>query len=107
MDYSKRWSLIKSGFSRQLKLDETISASRRSKRERGIWQRRFWEHKIRNDHDFENHMNYIHYNPVKHGYVAKPSDWQLSTIHQYIESGILDVNWGSGTIDVITGDFGE
>jgi putative transposase len=70
-DYSKRWQLIKAGFSRGIKNDEYISASRKLKGERGIWQRRYWEHLIRDDADYENHVNYIHFNPVKHGYVNR------------------------------------
>ena len=73
-DYSTRWSLIKAGFSRLLPKDERISPSRKTKGERGIWQRRFWEHAIRDEQDFENHLNYIHYNPVKHGYVESAVD---------------------------------
>lgn len=71
-DYPMRWSLIKSGFSRGLEKTEFIRASRVSKRERGIWQRRYWEHQIRDELDFEKHADYIHYNPVKHGYVKRP-----------------------------------
>ena len=64
--------------------------------ERGIWQRRFWEHRIRDEYDYESHVNYIHYNPVKHGYVARPNEWQYSSLHRYIAEGILPVNWTSG-----------
>ncbi|MFC3908740.1 transposase [Legionella dresdenensis] len=105
-DYSRRLSLIKGTFSRQLKTHEPISLSRQKKRERGIWQRRFWEHMIRNLIDYENHVNYIHYNPVKHGYVSKPSDWQYSSIHRFINKGILTPNWGSG-VEVEMGKYGE
>ncbi|NOY67074.1 MAG: transposase [Gammaproteobacteria bacterium] len=93
-DYAKRWMLIKSGFSRQLPKNEPINKSRRSKGERGIWQRRYWEHLIRNDVDYENHINYIHYNPVKHGHVKQANDWPYSSIHNYISRGILNKNWG-------------
>ncbi len=92
-DFSTRWMLIKTGFSRQLPKLEKINVSRKSKGERGIWQRRYWEHVIRNDMDFEKHINYIHYNPVKHGYVLRAIDWPFSTIHEYIRKGILDENW--------------
>lgn len=93
-DYSKRWRLIKYYFSHQLKnQDEYISPSREKKQERGIWQRRFWEHKIRNQQDYNNHINYIHYNPIKHGYVQKVKNWRYSSFHKYVELGILDVDW--------------
>ncbi len=94
-DYSKRWRLIKYYFSHQLKIteDEYIPPSRQKKQERGIWQRRFWEHQIRSEEDYNNHVNYIHYNPLKHGYVQKAKDWQYSSFHKYVEQGILDIEW--------------
>ena len=64
------------------------------KGERGIWHRRFWEHLIRDDQDYEHHVNYIHYNPVKHCYVKLAADWQYSSIHRYIKLGILNEQWG-------------
>jgi len=93
-DYSLRWSLIKSHFSRSIPKHEFINQSRKEKRERGLWQRRFWEHQIRDDIDLENHVNYIHFNPVKHCYVKSPSEWKYSSIHRYIRKGILVPNWG-------------
>ncbi|WP_333876663.1 REP-associated tyrosine transposase, partial [Methylobacter sp.] len=81
-DYPMRWSLIKSSFSRGLEKTESIRASRVKKRERGIWQRRYWEHQIRDECDFEKHVDYIHYNPVKHGYAKRPIDWPFSTLHR-------------------------
>jgi putative transposase len=92
-NYSQRLNLIKGNFSRSFEAFEKISINRKKKRERGIWQRRFWEHLIRNEEDYQKHVNYIHYNPVKHGYVKNPSDWQYSSIHQYIASGTLTSNW--------------
>jgi putative transposase len=74
-DYATRWALIKAGFSRKLPKIERISGSRSSKGERGIWQRRYWEHQIRDEIDFARHVDYIDYNPVKHGYVKSPCDW--------------------------------
>jgi putative transposase len=105
-NFAKRWSLIKAGFSRQLPKREAIGQSRKSKGERGIWQRRYWEHLIRDEKDFEKHVNYIHYNPVKHGYVKQPKDWKYSTIHKYIEKGILKSDWGYKTNNDET-SFGE
>lgn len=92
-NYSLRWSMIKSLFSKQIIFSEPISAARIKKRERGIWQRRFWEHLIRDEADLENHVNYIHFNPVKHGYVNNPIDWKFSSIHSYIQKGIIPYNW--------------
>jgi putative transposase len=73
-DYPTRWALIKAGFSRKLPKTECINASRNKKGERGIWQRRYWEHLIRDENDLARHVDYIHYNPVKHGYVNSPCD---------------------------------
>lgn len=92
-DFANRWMLIKSGFSRQLPKRERINDSRKSKGERGIWQRRYWEHLVRDELDFERHVDYIHHNPVKHGYVDQAVDWPYSTIHEYIMKGILVKNW--------------
>jgi putative transposase len=94
-DYPMRWSLIKSGFSRGLDKTEFIRASRFKKRERGIWQRRYWEHQIKDEWDFEKHADYIHYNPVKHDYVKRPADWPFSTFHRYVQTGVLPEHWGS------------
>ena len=106
-DYSIRWALIKSGFSRHLPKIERINKSRKIKGERGIWQRRYWEHLIRDELDYASHVDYIHYNPVKHQYVDYAVDWPYSTIHDYISQGNLSNDWGGG-IDEIPGmQFGE
>lgn len=104
--YAERLGFIKSAFSRQIKPTELISASRKSKRERGIWQRRFWEHVIRDARDYACHMDYIHYNPVKHGYVKSPSAWPYSSLHRYIDLGILPRDWGGSDV-FIDPTFGE
>ena len=107
-DYATRWMLIKGGFSRLLPKGEWRNQSRRARQERGIWQRRYWEHLIRDDRDFEGKINYIHYNPVKHGYVSRPADWPFSSIHQYIREGLLPPDWGcNGIPDDFEGEFGE
>ena len=99
-DFSTRWRLIKSWFSRRCRFQdrEQVSNSRRSKKEKAIWQRRFWEHLIRNEHDFNNHVNYIHYNPVKHGLVLSPKDWQYSSFHRYVQRGVYNIDWGGSSI---------
>ena len=93
-DYSTRWMLIKSAFSRQIQKNETIRPSRQRQGERGIWQRRYWEHTIRDEKDWQRHFDYIHYNPVKHGWVAKAVDWQYSSFHRYVRLGWLSPDWG-------------
>ncbi|MFP6848450.1 MAG: transposase [Pseudomonas sp.] len=104
-DYSQRWALIKSGFSRTLPAATTISVSKSRKREKGIWQRRFWEHCIRDDADLERHVDYIHHNPVKHGLVKQAMDWPYSSFHRDVQRGVLPLAWGGK--DEREGDFGE
>ena len=99
LNYSMRWSLIKMGFSRRLNAGEPVRLSRKTKRERGIWQRRYWEHQIRDEADLAQHVDYIHYNPVKHGLVARPVDWPYSTLRAYIERGIVAPDWGGDAAD--------
>jgi putative transposase len=106
-DFSTRWMLIKQSFSRQVVKKEPCPASRTKKGERGIWQRRFWEYCIRNDRDYSRHVEYIHYNPVKHGYVQRASDWQFSSINRYIASGIVEQDWGIGPDATLGKDYGE
>ncbi len=96
-DYPKRWSLIKAEFSRSIKsyhvLPE-VKEVRRKKREQTVWQRRYWEHKIRDEDDYRRHVDYIHYNPVKHGYVNKVQEWPWSSFHRHVKKGVYPLNWG-------------
>lgn len=94
-DFATRWALIKAGFSRRVAATEDISASRAKKGERGIWQRRFWEHLIRDEDDLAHHVDYIHINPVKHGHAGAASDWPWSSIHRYIRNGTLAADWAA------------
>jgi putative transposase len=103
--FSTRWSLIKSGFSRSLD-PRARSASKVGKREKGIWQRRYWEHAIRDDADLERHVDYVHFNPIKHGYVTRVADWPHSSFHRFVEQGLIDPDWG-GDLRDIQGSFGE
>jgi putative transposase len=105
-DYAARWSLLKSGFSRGLPAAKKRSTSKIMKREKGIWQRRYWEHAIRDDADFERHVNYIHYNPVKHRLLTRVADWPFSSFHRYVAQGILPGDW-AGDVTESSGDFGE
>ncbi|MCV6611256.1 MAG: transposase [Amphritea sp.] len=93
-DFALRWRLIKSAFSRQLTdIDEWRSLSRVKRAERGVWQRRYWEHLIRDSEDYNAHMDYLHFNPVKHGYVAKVDDWPYSTFHHCVRQGLYPQDW--------------
>lgn len=95
-DFSTRWRLIKSTFSRAIsKEGERISQSRQKKKERNIWQRRFWEHCIRDEKDYQNHVDYIHYNPVKHGCVKHVSDWPYSSFQHWVDKGLYPANWAA------------
>jgi putative transposase len=105
-DFPLRWRLIKSEFSRDLPRREKISASRASKQERGIWQRRYWEHTLRDEADFERHVDYIHYNPVKHGHVGQVRDWRYSSFHRFVRLGIYPSDWG-GNLETGGKGFGE
>jgi len=109
-DFATRWSLIKRRVSvacnRRYRQEAWLTASKKKHRESTLWQRRFWEHQIRNDADMQRHVDYIHYNPVKHGLCPAPRDWPYSTIHRYIETGMLPANWG-GNGSAMDGDFGE
>ena len=93
------------GFSRTLPLGETLSASRRLRGERGIWQRRYWEHTVRDERDYAAHMDYIHFNPVKHELVAHVADWQFSTFHRCVRQGFYPAAWKAPGGDI--GECGE
>ena len=93
-DFSTRWGLIKGNFSRAIEKRERVSESRRNRGERGIWQRRFWEHLIRDEDDFRRHADYIHWNPVKHGWVKTVADWPHSSFYAYLRRGVYGANWG-------------
>ena len=96
-DFSIRWRQIKSIYSRQLPTTERRSKSRVQKGERGIWQRRFWEHAIRDEVDYQRHVDYIHHNPVKHGYVTRVAGWPHSSFHRFVRLGVYPGDWtGSG-----------
>jgi putative transposase len=94
-NFSGRWHAIKSKFSRSLPKGESLSAQRIAKGERGVWQRRFWEHAIRDEGDFGRHMDYVHYNPVKHGHARRVADWPFSTFHRCVECGLYAPDWGA------------
>ena len=104
-DFSTRWSLIKARFSRGLPTAASRSASKVAKRDKGIWQRRYWEHAIRNETDLDRHIDYIHFNPVKHKLVSRVCDWPHSRFHRYVERGQLPQDWGGDTDP--PGAFGE
>ena len=105
-DFARRWNLIKTNFSRGLPAAASRSSSKAARREKGIWQRRYWEHTIRDEADLGRHIDYIHFNPVKHGLVTRVRDWPYSSFHRYVRGGDLPADWG-GDIREIAGSFGE
>jgi putative transposase len=96
-DFAMRWRLIKIAFSKAMPLTEQRSQVRISRGERGIWQRRYWEHLIRDDADFRAHMDYVHINPLRHGLVKRVDDWPYSTFHRLVEKGFYPANWAGGS----------
>lgn len=100
--YSLRWSRIKECFTRRWRRhgghEFKRNASRIKRRERAIWQRRFWEHTIRNEDDLSNHFDYVHWNPVKHGLVNRVVDWPYSTFHHYVREGYYSADWGTDPV---------
>jgi len=106
-DFALRWRLIKSTFSRELPPGEHISESRAAKGERGVWQRRYWEHTLRDERDLERHINYIHFNPVKHCHVSQVRDWPYSSFHRMVRLGICPEDWAGNVVDEGRTSFGE
>lgn len=93
VDYATRWRLIKMGFSKGIPNDEYRTRIRERRGERGIWQRRYWEHLIRDEQDYRAHRDYVHINPLKHGLVERVADWPYSTFHRLVENGIYPEDW--------------
>jgi putative transposase len=99
-DFPGRWRRIKGHFSSQL------IAAGIAERRRSLWQRRYWEHTVRDDRDFERHVDYVHYNPVKHGLVRSVGDWPHSSFHRYVRNGVLPADW-AGVVNESGGNYGE
>lgn len=102
--FSERWRKIKHRFSRAIGEELPRSASKQAKREKGIWQRRFWEHVIRDRVDYTRHVEYCWGNPVKHGLVSQAANWPFSSIHRDIRAGRISSEWAGSCPD---GEFGE
>lgn len=98
-DFPRRWRAIKDLISRRLDPGEPRSPSRAAQGERRVWQRRYWEHAIRNDRDFTAHVDYVHFNPVRHGYVGHPGDWPYSSFHACVATGLYPSDWNGPSRD--------
>jgi putative transposase len=106
-DFPLRWRLIKASFSRSLPSGEAVSSSRLNKGERGIWQRRYWEHALRDENDFARYADYIHFNPVKHGHARQAKDWRYSSFHRFVRLGFYPENWAESPENHQDSRFGE
>ncbi|OGT20782.1 MAG: transposase [Gammaproteobacteria bacterium RBG_16_57_12] len=110
-DFPARWSLIKRHVSlacaAQYKRDDWITPAKRKHRESTIWQRRYWEHQIRDETDYRRHMDYIHHNPVKHGLCTDVAAWPYSTFHRHVRQGKYPIDWGTSYKEVGEHSFGE
>ena len=104
-DFSGRWRRIKGHFSSTL-IASCVATERNPNGDLALWQRRFWEHTIRDERDFERHVDYIHFNPVKHGLVSRACDWPHSSFHRYVREGVLSEDWG-GDVGEFGNRFGE
>jgi len=98
-NYPKRWQAIKSRFTRSL-VKQGVSLIKNKKGEYNLWQKRYWEHTIRDERDLQNHIDYIHFNPVKHSYVDRVIDWPHSSFHRYVDEGLIDKNWAHEPTDI-------
>jgi putative transposase len=104
-DFSLRWRLIKISFAQAIPKTERRSEVRRQRGERGIWQRRFWEHLIRDEEDFCRHVEYCYINPVKHGLVSRVCDWPHSSFHRDVRAQLFPEDWAGDV--AVDGGFGE
>jgi putative transposase len=101
-NFALRIRLIKMQFSLAIPATERRSDARLRRGERGIWQRRYWEHLIRDEDDYRAHIDYVHINPLKHGLVRCVSDWPHSTFHRLVASGVYTPDWAGGSGDLLS-----
>ncbi|MBG0841024.1 REP-associated tyrosine transposase [Ectopseudomonas toyotomiensis] len=105
-DFGARWSMIKRLTSQAVAVPGTVSLSRSLRRESGLWQRRFWEHRIRDEDDYQRHLDYLHFNPVRHGLVPRVADWPWSSFHRLVKEGVYPADWGGDAV-VDNCEYGE
>ena len=100
-DFATRWRLIKTWFTKHCSpaLRAEPNPARTAKREQAVWQHRYWEHLLRDESDFTRHVDYIHYNPVKHGLAVSPIDWPYSSFHRHVKAGVYPPDWGQNTMN--------
>ncbi|MCD6527709.1 MAG: transposase [Desulfuromonas sp.] len=102
-DFSTRWRLIKTWFTKHCdpSLRDNPNRVRTAKGGQSIWQQRYWEHQLRDEQDFIRHVEYIHFNPVKHGLVASVNEWPYSSFHRYVDEGNYPSNWGADVVEYL------
>ncbi|SNS26661.1 REP-associated tyrosine transposase [Pseudomonas segetis] len=105
-EFALRWKVIKQTFSKRLPKTEPRTGCQLNRRERGIWQRRYWEHLIRDPRDYQLHFDYIHYNPLKHKHAQRLADWPYSSFHRAVAMGIYSEDWCASPTHE-QGSFGE
>ena len=109
-DFATRWRLIKTRVTQRcgemFGNNQLLTERRKTKRQGSLWQNRYWEHLIRDERDFASHLDYVHWNPIKHGLVKHVADWPYSSFHRYVGAGIYPPDWATGGIE-IAGTFGE
>jgi len=105
-DFPRRWQAIKSRFTSAV-IQQGVPLTRNPKGEYRLWQRRYWEHTIWDENDLQRHVDYIHYNPVKHGLVKRVVDWPFSSFHRYVRHGWLSADWGGAERVDLESEFGE
>ena len=100
-DFATRWRLIKTWFTKHCDpvLSTEPNRARRAKREQALWQHRYWEHALRDEADFTRHVEYIHFNPVKHGLASSAMEWPYSSFRRYVKAGVCLPDWGQGAMD--------
>ena len=109
-DFATRWRLIKMLVTKSRnvqRLESDLNPSRRLRQERGLWQRRYWEHTLRDERDFAAHADYIHYNPVKHGLSVGPGDWPYSTFRRWVDAGKYPADWGAAMVPRLMDGIGR
>lgn len=110
-DFSLRWAMIKNSVSQQCKYtlynNALLTPSKIERNESTIWQRRFWEHTIKDESDYQKHLDYIYWNPVRHGHVSSVNEWPFSTFHRDVQAGLYDEGWGFDFKDNDGTNFGE
>ena len=103
-DHQRRWRIIKGAFSRGLPAGAAAAAADPGLDEHRIWQRRYWEHAIRDEHDYVAHMDYTHFNPVKHGLAQRVADWPFSSFQRCVTQGLYPRDWLGGGAEPEAGE---